>query len=225
MHRENYFAHNWLIKRCVNTKLRSHLPYLHGLTIDLGCGTRPYETDILGFAKKYIGVDWINTLHGLQVDVIADLNKLLPFNDEVADCVVTFEVLEHLAEPGVMLLEACRILRKGGVLLLSIPFQWWIHEAPWDYQRFTRYGLEYQLRKAGFEDIYIEATTGFWSMWVLKLNYQLARLVRGPYLIRNTIRYCLIPFWWLGQTTAPWVDKIWNEDKETAGYFLMARKP
>ena len=124
-----------------------------------------------------------------------------------------------------MLREACRLLRPGGGITLSVPFQWWIHEAPWDYQRFTSHGLEYQLRKAGFENIEIETTTGFWSMWILKLNYQLARLIRGPRPLRVVVRACLIPFWWLGQTIALLMDRVWPEDRETAGYIATARKP
>lgn len=224
MHIENHFAHNWLAKKLLNDKVRVHLDNLHGTVIDLGCGTRPYEADILTRADYYIGVDWGNTLHGLKADIAADLNKSLPFADKTADCVITFEVIEHLSEPGTMLSEAYRILRSEGVLLLSAPFQWWVHEAPWDYQRFTSYGLEYQLRKAGFDSIDVTETSGFWSMWVLKLNYQLARLIRGPRPLRFILRALLIPFWGATQMLAPIMDRYWHEKNETAGYFVIARR-
>jgi hypothetical protein len=116
-------------------------------------------------------------------------------------------------------------MREGGQLTLSVPFQWWVHEAPWDYQRFTRYGLYYHLDKAGFSNIVITPTTGFWSMWILKFNYQTARLIRGPRALRLLIRALLVPMWWLNQTLAPALDRIWPEDRETAGYFVTARKP
>ena len=133
--------------------------------------------------------------------------------------------MEHLAEPGVMLAEAHRVLRPGGSLTVSVPFQWWVHEAPWDFYRYTRHGLEYLLRKAGFVDIRIEPTSGFWSMWFLKLNYQTARLVRGPRPLRWVIRAVLIPFWWLNQTLAPLLDRVWAAEEETAGYFVKSIKP
>ena len=225
MHSEKYISHNWLIKRSLNRIVRQHIDSLRGVVVDLGCGIRPYESDILTRAERYIGLDWNNTLHGLQADIVADLNRPLPLRNEVADCITTFEVIEHLAEPGIMLSEAFRILRCGGRLLLSAPFQWWVHEAPWDYQRFTRYGLEYQLKKAGFTNIQITPTSGFWAMWVLKLNYQLTRLIRGPRLQRFVIRAFLIPIWWLGQVLAPLMDQYWHEENETAGYFVAADKP
>jgi SAM-dependent methyltransferase len=225
MHPESRLAYNWLIKKLVNDKIRMHAQLLHGDVVDLGCGARPYVCDILANADRYIGVDWTQTLHGIHADVIADLTKPLPIRSESVDGVVTFEVLEHIAEPALMLSEACRILRPGGVLLLSVPFQWWVHEAPWDFYRYTRHGLEYLLKKAGFGTFDVQPTSGFWSMWILKLNYQLARLVRGPRLLRLLVRSLLIPIWWAGQAFAPLLDRIWPEDRETAGYFVVAYKP
>lgn len=225
MHPESRLAHNWLIKKLVNDKVRANLPELAGTVVDLGCGTRPYEADILAHAARYLGVDWSKTLHGLRADIAADVSRPLPLRDGAADAVTAFEVLEHLAEPGVMLGEAHRILRPGGVLMLSVPFQWWVHEEPWDFYRFTRFGLAHLLKKAGFAEVRIEATSGFWAMWVLKLNYQTARLIRGPRPLRALVRLLLIPFWWLGQVLAPLLDKVWPEERETAGYFVVARKP
>jgi hypothetical protein len=62
-------------------------------------------------------------------------------------------------------------------------------------------------------------------MWLLKFNYQTTRLIRGPRVLRIAIRAFLIPIWWINQTIAPWLDKLWPEERETAGYFVAARKP
>lgn len=222
MHAESRLAHNWLIKRAVNLKVAAALPLLEGLVVDLGCGTRPYEHDVLAHAERYVGLDWPATLHGLHADVQADLRCPLPLLDAQCDAVTCFEVLEHVPEPARLLAEAHRILRPGGVLLLSTPFQWWVHEAPHDYYRFTRHGLEFLLGQAGFEGIRVEATTGFWSTWLLKLNYQSLRLVRGPRWLRRVLRGLLLPWWWFSQTAAPRLDRWWPDDRETAGYFARA---
>lgn len=225
MYKESRWSHNWLIFRLTNHLIAQRLTGICGVVLDLGCGTRPFEKDILKYATQYIGLDWSKSLHGIHADVIADLNSPLPIKDKSVDHILTMEVVEHLAEPGIMLREALRILRPRGTLCLSVPFQWWIHEEPWDYQRFTRHGLDYQLRKAGFVEIDIRPKTGFWSMWVLKFNYQTARLIRGPQILRLMVRAALIPIWWVDQTIAPLLDKVLPEDRETAGYVVMARKP
>lgn len=225
MYVENKLSHNWLMKKAINDKVRRRLPELSGVVLDLGCGARPFETDILQYASGYVGMDWKNTLHGTRADIVSDLTKPLPVKGSAVDHVVSFEVLEHLPEPRAMLGEAFRVLRSGGQLTLSVPFQWWIHEAPWDYYRYTRHGLQYLLECAGFADVSIEATTGFWSMWMLKLNYQTTRLIRGYRPLRILARATLVPFWWANQHLSAILDHWWPEDRETAGYFVTAAKP
>ncbi|MTD10594.1 methyltransferase domain-containing protein [Acinetobacter sp. YIM 103518] len=212
------------MKDALNVNIVSNFNKLKGIVVDLGCGERPFEKDILIYAERYVGVDWSNTLHKSKIDVLADLNAKLPFDNASFDGVVSFEVLEHLSEPQMMLSEAHRILKDNGIIILSIPFQWWIHEAPWDFQRYTKYGLEYQFQKAGFINIQIVETTGFWVLWVLKLNYQLLRLTKGSYLKRNFFRPLLMLFWYLNQKIAIFLDKKWSEKNETAGYVVSANK-
>ena len=225
MYAASQLSHNWLIKQAINSKVRERLSTFGGRVLDLGCGTRPFEPDILQYADEYIGVDWGNTLHDSKANIVADLNKPIPIRNESVDHVVSFEVMEHLHEPQMMLCEAFRVLKKGGAITVSTPFQWRIHEAPWDYCRYTCFGLRHLLEKAGFVEIQVQPTTGFWSMWFLKLNYQTLKLIRGPRWVRRFTRTTLIPLWWVNQHLSYWLDKHWPEDGETAGYFVRARKP
>jgi SAM-dependent methyltransferase len=225
MYTEDKLSHNWVIKNAVNTMVRSRVSTLSGKVLDLGCGTRPFEVEILEYADEYIGIDWNNTLHGLRADIASDLNKPLPIQSDSFDHIVSFEVMEHLREPSVMLSEAFRVLKAGGSITVSTPFQWWVHEAPWDYYRYTCFGHQYLFDKAGFIEVLVKPTTGFWSMWLLKLNYQLKRLVRGPRWRRQLILAVLIPIWWTNQQLALLLDRFWREEHETAGYFVIARKP
>ncbi len=57
--------------------------------------------------------------------------------------------LEHLPEPGLALAEIARTLEPGGRLLIAAPHEWEVHQAPHDYFRYTRYGLQYLLERAG----------------------------------------------------------------------------
>ncbi|MBA3023718.1 MAG: class I SAM-dependent methyltransferase [Proteobacteria bacterium] len=225
MHKVCYLDQNWLAHKMNNELLKGHLSNMKGVVYDLGCGTRPYEKEILAVADRYIGVDWSNTLHGLHADIVADLNKPLPIDSNVAENVISLQVMEHLCEPQTMLGEAFRILKNGGFVYITVPFQWWVHEAPYDYFRYTRHGLEYMLAKAGFVDIVVEESTGFWAMWFLKLNYQTARLVRGPKPLRWLVKACFLPLWLVDQFIAPVMDRYWPAPQETTGYSVTARKP
>lgn len=226
MHSFSVRSHNWLVLKGNNEILRKNLGEIHGVVYDLGCGIRPYEDDILKVADKYLGVDWSNTLHGLQADVVADLNKPLPIADEAADTVVSFQVMEHLCEPQIMLNEAHRILKPDGTIIVTVPWQWWIHEAPYDFFRYTPYGLKYLFEKAGFVDVVVEPQSGFFTMWILKMNYFSLRFVRGPQPLRWLIKAGLVPIWFIGQIFAPLLDKLdRNWAVETSGYFVTARKP
>jgi len=225
MYAEPRTSHNWLIRKAVNDKVCERLPVLSGRVVDLGCGTRPYETDILRHAREYIDVDWGNSLHGSHADIVADLNRPLSMAEGFADHIASFEVMEHVAEPQVVRSESFRILRRGGGLKLSVPFQWWVHEEPWNYFRYTAHVLRYLLGKAGFVDVVVTPTTGFWSMWFLKLNHQLARVPRGPPAMRGLTRAVLVPFWWTSQHAGRMLDRLWREKRKAAGYFVTAAKP
>lgn len=74
----------------------------------------------------------------------------LPFQSSLFDAVVCLEVLEYVWQPQAALIEISRVLKPGGVLLLSTPF---LHrvDAANDYWRFTEPGLRVLLQKAGFE--------------------------------------------------------------------------
>lgn len=203
----------------INKTIAKSLPY-KGIVVDLGCGTSPYKDDILRRADQYIGVDWENSLHDQSnVDVFADLTKQLPFSRDYADTVVSFQVMEHLPEPGFFLSECFRILKPSGQLFLTVPFMWHVHEEPHDYFRYTRYGLEYLLKKNNFVDIEIEENTGFWQMWVLKFNYHTTRFAKG------VLKYLWIPIWWFGQVISPILDKYDRHTEEAASYTILARKP
>lgn len=186
----------------------------------------PYKDWFLTHADQYTGVDWGGTLHQLKADIVADLNEPLPIESEVADTVVSLSVLEHLCKPQTMLNEAFRILKPRGGLVLQVPWQWWIHEAPHDYYRYTPYGLRYLLERAGFSDIHVEPQAGFFTTMTLKLNYFSLRLIRGPRPLRLILRGIFSVVWYVGQRAAPILDRLdRNWALETSGYFITARKP
>lgn len=198
---------------------------LHGTVLDLGCGSAPYRDYIAAIADRYIGVDWSASFHDVAADVIADLNSTLPFRDGAADTVFCLSVLEHLRQPEAMLREAARVLRSGGSIVLIVPFMWQVHEAPHDYYRFTRYGLEDLFGRAGFAAVEVREISGFWATWVLKFNYQSLKLIRGPRPLRAAARLALSVVWRLDQAAARALDRRWHAPEETQSYLVTAVRP
>ena len=226
IHHPNRRLINWIVYDMMDRLLRRYAVNFRGVLYDLGCGDQPYRDFFLRHADEYVGVEWSGNGRPRPPDIIADLNQPLAIADAVADTVVSFSVLEHLCEPQVMINEAYRILKPGGALMLQVPWQWWIHEAPHDFYRYTPYGLRYMLGKAGFAQVQIEAQCGFFTMMVLKFNYFTNRAIPGPRLIRRFFKLFLVPFWFLGQILAPHLDRLDRDwELEAQGYFVLAVKP
>ncbi len=79
-------------------------------------------------------------------DTVADAHKL-PFDDGSFECVVCTEVLEHLHTPAQAIAEMKRVLVRGGTLVLTTRFVFPIHDAPHDYYRYTKYGLQHLFKE------------------------------------------------------------------------------
>lgn len=221
----NRKAYNWLLYDIGDKWLEEYSKYYKGTLYDLGCADAVYKNYFLKYCDKYIGVDWSNSFHETKVDIVANLNEYLPIEDEKADTVISFSVLEHLCEPQIFLNETYRILGGGGALVLQVPWMWWVHEAPHDYFRYTPYGLKYMLQKAGFKDIHIQPSSGFFTMWFVKMNYFSLRFIKGSKFRQKLTQIALMPFWYIAQILAPKLDSLhrgWS--LETQGFYVVAKK-
>ncbi|WP_459982475.1 class I SAM-dependent methyltransferase [Nocardioides sp. AN3] len=116
--------------------------YARGRLLDLGCGAQPLYGAYRNRVSYAVAADWPSSLHATSnIDAFCDLTQPLPFRDGSFDTVLFSDVLEHLPDPALALREIARILAPSGVLLMNTPFMYWIHEAPHDYLRHSRYSL------------------------------------------------------------------------------------
>jgi SAM-dependent methyltransferase len=104
-----------------------------------------------------------------KIDVASSLD-CLPFESDIFDIIICTQVLEHVREPQRVLDELSRILKRGGVVLISAPQGWGVHQAPHDYFRFTCYALSYLLEQAGFEQISIRPSSGYFGYLANRLT-------------------------------------------------------
>lgn len=119
----------------------------NGLILDLACGNSPFQDQL----KNRVGCDYVL---GKGVNVLAD-SHYLPFQNEIFDTIICLEALEHFHTPEIAVKEMARVLKPNGSLILTIPFCYPVHEAPYDFQRYTEYGLR-KLFSPKFENIHIE---------------------------------------------------------------------
>jgi SAM-dependent methyltransferase len=218
--------HNWLAYDLGDTFLERHKYMFSGSLYDFGAGESPYKAFFETLVDEYISVDWSQSVHDTNLNIVADLNSELPIESNVADSIVSLSVLEHLNNPKMMLNEAFRVLSPGSPILIQVPWQWRIHEAPYDYYRYTPFALEKMLEDAGFEAVNVEAQCGIFTTLVLKLNYFTRRMIRGPKWLRCLLKVLLIPAWFFGQLIAPFLDHFDNHwQLETIGFYVTAKKP
>lgn len=132
-----------------------------GLVLDLGAADRWVEKH-LDTSVKYFSLDYPATgqaLYNAKPDIFGNAS-LLPFSNNSIDTVILFEVLEHLEQPKAALEEIYRVLKPGGNLLLSLPFLYPLHDEPYDFQRYTEFGLRRELSATKFKIRNLEPTLG-----------------------------------------------------------------
>ena len=94
-------------------RIKKVLPYIRGRLLDIGCG---YNNLVRKYGKG-VGVDIVN--YGNADVIIEDASKL-PFRNESFDTVTMLAVLNHITRREAALLEAHRVLKKGGKLLITM---------------------------------------------------------------------------------------------------------
>jgi SAM-dependent methyltransferase len=215
-------SRSWMVNRVSRGALKAALePHLRGLLLDIGCGDKPLKDWARPRVRRHVGVDHPAGLHGPSgVDAYSTAYRI-PFRDGAFDAAVCSAVLEHLEEPEQALRECFRLLKPGGVAAYTVPFIWHVHEAPRDFYRYSRFGMEYLLKKSGFEVMEVRALSGFWLTFGQLLVYNLFRFHRGP------LRYLpLIPA--LGlilQVAFRALDSLDKTERWTWAYLALARKP
>jgi SAM-dependent methyltransferase len=140
--------------------------------LDAGAGESRYAP--LFKVHRYVALDlavgdvqW--NYSGL--DLLGDL-ECLPLADERFDAALNVVTLEHVRRPQQVMNEMARVLRPGGRLLLVVPLEWEVHQAPHDYFRYTRHGLEHLLETAGLRAQRLEPVGGFfWLMARRSVNF------------------------------------------------------
>lgn len=141
--------------------------YLSGRLLDAGCGSR----DI----SRFLRANGVTDLTRYDVasddpEVLVGPIESMPFDDQSFDSALCNAVLEHVVDAERAMAELARVVRKGGHLVITVPFLQPFHPCPGDYRRFTADGLAQLGRNAGLEliemlPVHSIAQTVAWITW------------------------------------------------------------
>jgi hypothetical protein len=104
---------------------------------------------------RYVGFD----VHaGPNVDVVGDAHQLSSHLErDSVDVAWSISTFEHLAMPWVAAVELGHVMKLGGLVYVQSHQTWPVHDAPWDFWRFSKFGWDTLFHKySGFEVIAAE---------------------------------------------------------------------
>lgn len=203
----------------------------NALILDACAGDPLYQVRAPG--RSYVTVDLCvgeSTWDYSSIGVVGNL-EAVPFLENKFDCIVFSQALEHMSEPEKALKELFRTLKPGGELLLTAPQQWYIHQAPYDFFRYTKYGLEHLLTKSGFKVKSIEPIGGYFRYLAMTLSLMKTfffpkssnialKLIRWPFKVLFELLFDrLFP------AALCFLDRYDKQKNSTMGYTAIGVKP
>ncbi len=198
----------YFLRRSLCKGISKHKKQLGGIMLDFGCGRKPYKN--LFNVVEYVGVDIEVSGHShvnSEVDVFYD-GRRIPFKDNHFDSLLCSEVFEHLFNIDEILSELNRVLKPNAKGLITVPFCWPEHEQPYDFARYTSFGMKKLLGDHGFkivsmdksghffESIWQLVTLYFYSLFKTKrriLNVLLTILIISPFNLIGILLTSIVP--------------------------------
>jgi SAM-dependent methyltransferase len=215
----------WLLGR---RRVPQGIDGVSGMVLDIGAADRWIERH-LPSGIGYVSLDYPSTgrdMYGAKPHVFADARQL-PFRDGRFEGVICLEVLEHVPDPGLVVTEIARVMRPGGTAWLSMPFLYPLHDAPYDFQRYTEYGFRRDVERAGMKVVSLRRVN---HAIIASGTLLCLAIAGGVYAQRGLLRVLLLPVatamvlvinllaWLLGKLWPDWTHM-------STGHEVEVRKP
>jgi SAM-dependent methyltransferase len=200
--------------------------------LDVGAGAGQYRPlfAICAYKAHDFGQELQTIGHYTPLDYQSDI-LAIPVPDESFDVILCTEVLEHVPEPIKAVVEMARVLRPGGLMLLSAPLGCLLHQEPHIYYGgYTPYWYRRFLGAAGCDVISIDANQGFFSLFA-DYSQWFSNLIRPGETRREPWYHRIfLAMLWLasrpaGRMLGPlgrWLDRRGFGGVGTVGYHVVA---
>jgi len=239
--KRSYLNAFYLDHRLLVEALATQSAHVRGTLLDVGCGDRPHAS-LFPQVTRYLGIEHLAAVVNVEeahrtsfarlqgvVDVFGD-GAALPFADACVDAVLCLEVLEHVPDPQAVARELCRVLRPGGVAVVSVPLVYELHQVPYDFRRYTVFGIRAELERAGLaiEEVVARGTSPLTAG--LLLSHAIYRLGARRSLRDGSLSLhpLALPFVSLAcaavQLGARCLGHFSSDEGLTAGYVVRARR-
>lgn len=142
--------------------------------LDIGAGQlryKPYcqhlkytSQDLGEYTGEQTNVGLQHKWNAQKVDIISDITDI-SVEDESFDASMCIEVLEHVPDPAKAMKEICRVVKKGGKIIITAPVCSLTHQAPYyNCNGFSEFFYKYWFEEFGVEliDMYKQGTFYDW---------------------------------------------------------------
>jgi SAM-dependent methyltransferase len=141
--------------------------YIRGQVLEVGCGEGRGIDTLLPLAESFTAVDKIEpVIAGLQQRfptgkfMAMNIPPLSGLADNTYDSIVSFQVIEHIQEDALFLKEIHRVLKPGGIALLTTPNRSMsLSRNPWHIREYLPHELA-NLAKKFFPEVEMKGITG-----------------------------------------------------------------
>lgn len=168
--------------------------------------------------KKGVDLKSIDIDKKRKPDFHLSIENLSQIKSNSIDIIFCLEVLEHVKNPQKGILEIKRVLKKDGIIIGSTPFLHPIHDEPYDFYRYTRYGLRHIFNS--FKEIHLKERNSY----IENIVVIILRLFYTNNLKKRAILIILFPFLILICLLLLPLCFIIDNNNATTGYTFIYKK-
>lgn len=157
----NIFSTQYLAIYTHNIFVKKYIMQNSGKCLDFGCGKKPYKR----YSKnlEWIGID----IEGNQYADYIIRNNAIPQECNGFNLIFSTNVIEHVQELDINIKELIRVSNPKANFLVTIPFLFNEHSGPYDFRRFTKYGIKDFFERYDFEITEIQTFGGVGSVIIV----------------------------------------------------------